>query len=91
MTIDGRHDLTALHITFSQTKKLHEMKKLLTVICASAALAVQAAGYHVIATLPDDTDGAMAYICDYDSNPIDSAYVSDCKAVFDGYIRTLFS
>lgn len=63
------------------------MKKLLTVICASAALAVQAAGYHVIATLPDDTDGAMAYICDYDSNPIDSAYVSGCKAVFDGHIE----
>ncbi len=62
------------------------MKKLIAVIMALVPAFVACAGYVVNLSAPADKDGAMAYLYVSDDAPLDSALISDFKAVFKGDI-----
>ena len=64
------------------------MKHIKTCAAAAAracAAAAAAAPYHVTAPMPEDADGAMVYIVNFDTGaPIDSVLVADGVAEFRG-------
>lgn len=60
---------------------------ILTIAAAAAAASLWAAPYKVQAPMPEDAEGAMAFLINYDSgDKIDSVLVADGAAVFKGEI-----
>lgn len=62
-------------------------KIIMTLAAAAAAATVWAAPYKVQAPMPEDAEGAMAFLINYDTgDKIDSVLVADGAAVFKGEI-----
>lgn len=63
------------------------MKRILTFAAAAAAICAAAAPYHITAPMPEDAEGAMVYLVNYDTRAnIDSVLVSDGVAEFRGNV-----